>query len=74
MEVKNKIVIVTGAGSGIGKAAAIHFASHGAKVVVSDINFESAKKVADEIVTNEGESLPIKTDVTKFQEVEDLFV
>jgi len=44
MEVKNKIVIVTGAGSGIGKAAAIHFASHGAKVVVSDINFDSAKK------------------------------
>ena len=42
MEVKNKIVIVTGAGSGIGKAAAIHFASHGAKVVVSDINFDSA--------------------------------
>lgn len=72
MEVKNKIVIVTGAGSGIGKAAAIHFASHGAKVVVSDINFESAKKVADEIVTNGGESLPIKTDVTKFQEVENL--
>ncbi len=36
MEVKNKIVIVTGAGSGIGKAAAIHFASHGAKVVVSE--------------------------------------
>ena len=31
MEVKNKIVIVTGAGSGIGKAPAIHFASHGAK-------------------------------------------
>ena len=43
MEVKNKIVIVTGAGSGIGKAAAIHFASHGAKVVVSDINFERPK-------------------------------
>ena len=41
MEVKNKIVIVTGAGSGIGKAAAIHFASHGAKVVVYDINFDS---------------------------------
>jgi len=72
MEVKNKIVIVTGAGSGIGKAAAIHFASYGATVVVSDINFDSAKKVADQIVTNGGESLPIKTDVTKFQEVEDL--
>ncbi|MDB4192399.1 SDR family oxidoreductase, partial [Flavobacteriaceae bacterium] len=61
-----------GAGSGIGKAAAIHFAHHGAKVVVSDINLENAKKVADEIVTNGGESLPIKTDVTKFEEVEDL--
>ena len=44
MEVKNKVVIVTGAGSGIGKAAAIHFASYGAIVVVSDINLDSAKK------------------------------
>ena len=72
MEVKNKVVIVTGAGSGIGKAASIHFASHGAIVVVSDINFDSAKNVADEIVTLGGKSLLVKTDVTKFQEVEDL--
>tara|TARA_R110001632_G_scaffold125748_2_gene239179 strand:+ start:6265 stop:7020 length:756 start_codon:yes stop_codon:yes gene_type:complete len=72
MQVKNKIVIITGAGSGIGKATALHFAHHGAKVVVSDINLESAKKVADEIVTNGGQSLPIKTDVTNFEEVENL--
>ncbi|MEN8857348.1 MAG: SDR family NAD(P)-dependent oxidoreductase [Flavobacteriaceae bacterium] len=72
MQVKNKIVIITGAGSGIGKATAVHFAHHGAKVVVSDINLESAKKVADEIVTNGGQSLPIKTDVTNFEEVENL--
>lgn len=72
MQVKNKIVIITGAGSGIGKATAVHFADHGAKVVVSDINLESAKKVADEIVTNGGQSLPIKTDVTNFEEVENL--
>jgi NAD(P)-dependent dehydrogenase (short-subunit alcohol dehydrogenase family) len=72
MQVKNKIVIITGAGSGIGKATALHVAHHGAKVVVSDINLESAKKVADKIVTNGGESLPIKTDVTQFDEVDSL--
>ena len=72
MEVKNKIVIVTGAGSGIGKATAIHFAKHGATVIVSDINLANAQKVAEEIVTNKGKSLPIKANVTVFEEVEKL--
>ena len=72
MEVKNKIVIITGAGSGIGKATAIHFAKYGAIVVVSDINLESAKKVAEEIVTNGGKSRPIKVNVAKFEEVNNL--
>ena len=72
MEVKNKIVIITGAGSGIGKATAIHFAKYGAIVVVSDIDLESAKKVAEEIVTNGGTSRPIKANVAKFEEVENL--
>lgn len=72
MDVKDKIVIVTGAGSGIGAATAKHFAKHGAKVVVSDIDLDSAKKVADEIVTNFGESLPIRANVAVFEEVENL--
>lgn len=72
MEVKNKIVVITGAGSGIGKAAALHFAYHGAKVVVSDINKKRAIEVANEIVTKGGESLPIVTDVSEFNEVETL--
>ena len=72
MEVKDKIVIVTGAGSGIGKATAIHFAKNGAIVVVSDINLEKAQKVSDEVVTNGGKSLPIKANVAKFEEVENL--
>lgn len=72
MEVKNKVVIVTGAGSGIGKATAIHFAKYGATVVVSDINLENAEKVANEIVTNKGKALPIKVNVAKFEDVEKL--
>ena len=68
MEVKNKIVVVTGAGSGIGKATAIHFAKHNATVVVSDINLESAQKVADEIITNGGKATANKCNVVEFEE------
>jgi len=72
MQVKNKVVIVTGAGSGIGRATALHFAHYGAKVVVSDINLESAQKVSEEIVANFGESIPIRANVAIFEEVENL--
>ncbi|MAD96463.1 MAG: short-chain dehydrogenase [Flavobacteriaceae bacterium] len=72
MQVKDKIVIVTGAGSGIGRASALHFAKYGAKVVVSDIDLERAKKVSEEIVTNFGEALPIRANVAVFEEVENL--
>ena len=72
MQVKDKVVIVTGAGSGIGKATAIHFAKHGAKVVVSDIDTEKMQNVADEIVTNFGKALPISADVSDYEDVEHL--
>ena len=72
MQVKDKVVIVTGAGSGIGKATAKHFAKYGAKVVVSDIQIDKAKEVADDIVNSFGEALPVKANVANYKEVENL--
>ena len=72
MEVKNKIVIVTGAGSGIGKATAIHFAKFGATVVVSDRQEAAAKEVVEIILEEGGKAISIPADVTSFEAVENL--
>src|SRR5262245_4479143 len=45
----NKIAIVTGAGSGIGREIALLYAQQGAKVVIADVNTEAAESVAGEI-------------------------
>jgi NAD(P)-dependent dehydrogenase (short-subunit alcohol dehydrogenase family) len=50
--VQDKVAIVTGAGANIGEACAKMLASHGAKVVVADINAEGAERVAGEITTS----------------------
>jgi 3-hydroxybutyrate dehydrogenase len=49
MSVKDKVAIVTGAASGIGKAIALKFAAEGAKVVIADLSGEAAQATADEI-------------------------
>ena len=70
MKLEGKVVTITGAGSGIGAATAKLFATHGAIVVASDINLENVQKIVDEIKKAGGAASAIKTDVTKFEEVE----
>lgn len=65
---KNKVAIITGSGSGIGKAAAILYAKEGAKVIVSDINEEHGNAVVAEIRKNGGDAFFIKADTSKHED------
>lgn len=65
MRLQNKVAIITGGGSGIGRAAAILFAEHGARTIVVDINADSGQQTVDKIVENNGEAVYVKTDVSK---------
>ena len=72
MRVKNKSIIVTGAGSGIGEGIARRLAAEGAQVVVNDINVAMGEKVAAAIVKAGGTASFFKADVTKSAEVKAL--
>lgn len=65
-----KIALVTGAGSGIGRAIALRFAGEGAKLMVTDINESAAQAVAAEI---DGDARAMRTDVTVESEVKAAF-
>lgn len=64
MSFQDKVVIVTGAGQGIGEGYAKTFAAKGMKVVVSEINEEQGQRVADEIVAAGGQAVFVRTDVS----------
>lgn len=72
MRFKNKVCLVTGAGSGIGQAVALAFGKEGAKVVVCDINLENAEKTADILRGGNAEALPIKVNIANRDEVENM--
>ena len=72
MKFKNRVVVVTGSGSGIGRACAIEFANAGAKVVVSDINLKGAEETVKIISVNKGAAIAFKTDVSNPESVKQL--
>ena len=71
-ELKGKVALVTGAGSGIGQATAIEFASRGARVVVSDVSREGVAGTAGSILDRGGDALPVVADVSVRRDVDSL--
>jgi NAD(P)-dependent dehydrogenase (short-subunit alcohol dehydrogenase family) len=70
MLLKDKVALITGAGSGIGRASAIRFAQEGAKVVAADLRPESAANTASEIGNAGGTAKSLAVDVRSGVEVE----
>jgi NAD(P)-dependent dehydrogenase (short-subunit alcohol dehydrogenase family) len=70
--VEGKVALVTGAGSGIGKATASVFAREGAKVVVADVDAEGGQETVDALRASDGEALFVETDVSDANQVEAL--
>lgn len=69
---QSQVAVITGAGSGIGRATAIAFASAGAKVVVSDINDEGGQATVNQIKQGGGEATFVRCNVAEPTEIESL--
>ncbi len=70
MRLANKVAVITGAASGIGKRMAEVFAAEGAKVVVADMNLKDAEAAAQSIRDAKGTAMAVAMDVTSEQQVD----
>ena len=64
-----KVVIITGAGSGFGRASAVLFAKEGAKILVTDIVDVMGNETVNQIKADGGEAIYVHTDVTDASDV-----
>ena len=73
MKLKDKVALVTGAGSGLGRAIALAFAREGAKVVVNDIEKKRATQTVADIKAQGGDAFVVAADVSDSQQVKQMF-
>jgi NAD(P)-dependent dehydrogenase (short-subunit alcohol dehydrogenase family) len=72
MNLKARVAVITGSGSGIGRASAMEFARAGARVVVADINGDAAADTVSRIEADRGTAMAVETDVASPESVQNL--
>lgn len=72
MKFKNRVVLITGAARGVGRAVALAFQEEGARVVLVDVDELALAALAEEITSGGGEALAITCDITKSAEVREM--
>jgi len=69
---ENRVALITGSASGMGKAMALRFAKEGCDIVVADLNLDGAKKASDEVRSVGRKAYAIKSDISSSQDIKDL--